>query len=186
MTARCIKYRLTADGRVPDFLCTANVSVGGVYGIPDPATPAPRDTVFVGLTLAADIGDSEVVASQAELAAYLTSVSAGWGANDPMTGVFTPFNPAAEAARVWAALTAVQRLTVPSTVTMRQARLALLQANLLAQVNTAITNSGDAAKIEWEYAQTVDRNSALVQGLTAALGLTESQLDALFTSAASL
>jgi hypothetical protein len=70
---------------------------------------------------------------------------------------------------------------VPKVVTMRQARLALLGAGLLAQVNTAVANmpgvEGDAARIEWEYAQEVRRDSSLVAGLAAALGLTDEALE---------
>jgi hypothetical protein len=76
----------------------------------------------------------------------------------------------------------------PSSVTMRQARLALLEAELLTQVNAEIDtmtgDEGEAAKIEWEYAQDVNRSSALVQSLAAALSLTEEQLDDLFEAAA--
>ena len=75
---------------------------------------------------------------------------------------------------------------VPTSVTMRQARLALLSVDKLAQVNAAIAAIPDAtqraaAEIEWEYAQTVDRGSPFVQMLGAALAL---DLDALFTLAA--
>jgi hypothetical protein len=72
------------------------------------------------------------------------------------------------------------------SVTMRQARLALLQSGLLDQVNAAIAASGGAAQIEWEYASEVVRGSPLVQSLAAGLGLTNTQLDDLFTLAASL
>lgn len=79
---------------------------------------------------------------------------------------------------------------IPEVVTMRQARLALLQAGLLAQVNTAVANmpgaAGDTARIEWEFSSTVERNRPLVQSLIGALGLTESQLDDLFRLAATL
>ncbi len=75
---------------------------------------------------------------------------------------------------------------VPKTVSMRQARLALLQSGLLAQVDQAIQQGGDADKIAWEYATEVRRDDPLVQNLSAALSLTEAQLDALFTLAASL
>lgn len=73
---------------------------------------------------------------------------------------------------------------VPQTVTMRQARLSLLAAGLLASANQAIAQAGDAAQIEWEYAQTVDRQSDLVQAMAAALSLSSAQLDELFTQAA--
>mgnify|MGYP001196921678 CR=1 FL=1 len=80
---------------------------------------------------------------------------------------------------------------VPQSVTMRQARLALLGAGLLDDVAAAIAAIPDpvqrkAAEIEWEYAQTVDRNSPFTQQLAAGLNLTAEQLDALFTQAAGL
>lgn len=73
---------------------------------------------------------------------------------------------------------------------MRQARLALLQYGMLTQVNTAVANmpgsQGDAARIEWEFSSTVERNRPLVQALGAALDLTDAQLDDLFRLAATL
>lgn len=75
---------------------------------------------------------------------------------------------------------------IPSTVSMRQARLALLQAALLSTVNSAISAGGDADKIEWEYATDVDRNSPLVQNMKAGLSLSDADLDNLFILASSL
>ena len=82
-------------------------------------------------------------------------------------------------------------IPIPQSVTMRQARLALLAVGKLSQVDTAISSIPDntqraAAAIEWEYAQTVDRNSPFVQTLALALGLSELDLDNLFTAAAAL
>lgn len=75
-------------------------------------------------------------------------------------------------------------------VSMRQSRLALLGAGLLASVNAAIAAmpgvEGEAARIEWEYATEVRRESSLVVGLSAALGLTGAQMDDLFLSASAL
>ncbi len=73
---------------------------------------------------------------------------------------------------------------IVTSVTMRQARLALLQSGLLTQVSASITDP--AALIEWEYAQTVERNSPLVQQIATGLSLDEQQLDSLFTLAATL
>lgn len=75
--------------------------------------------------------------------------------------------------------------TVPQSVTMRQARLALLSARLLDDVDAAIATIPDpttkkAAEIEWEYAQTVDRSSPFTQLLAGGLGLSSEQLDSLF------
>ena len=79
---------------------------------------------------------------------------------------------------------------VPESVTMRQARLALHSAGLLAGVDAAIASLSEpaktATKIEWEYAQTVDRASGLVPQMATALGMTERQIDDLFTLAGTL
>jgi hypothetical protein len=78
-------------------------------------------------------------------------------------------------------------LTIPtSSVSMRQARLALLQSGLLATVDAAVAAGTEAGKIEWEYAGEVVRGSPLVVSLAAGLNLTEADLDNLFTLAASL
>ena len=77
---------------------------------------------------------------------------------------------------------------IPTVVSMRQARLALLQAGLLAPITQAINafpdvSQREAIQIEWEYAQEIDRNSAFVEQIAATLNLSEAQLDALFESA---
>jgi hypothetical protein len=78
----------------------------------------------------------------------------------------------------------------PQVVTMRQARLALLGAGKLAGVTAAInalpSQQKEAAQIEWEYSQTVERQRGFVLLLGAALGLTDAQLDGLFVTAAGL
>jgi len=71
-------------------------------------------------------------------------------------------------------------LSIPLTVSMRQARLALSQAGLLATVNTNMQSASEADQIEWEYATTVERYSPLVLNMATALSLTETQLDDLF------
>lgn len=78
-----------------------------------------------------------------------------------------------------------------TTVTMRQARLALLGAGLLDDVDAAIAAIPDetqrrAAQIEWEFAAVVERNNALVQQLAPAFGMTEQQVDEFFATAARL
>mgnify|MGYP005609264663 FL=1 len=83
----------------------------------------------------------------------------------------------------------VQPATIPQSVTMRQARLALLAVGKLDTINAVIAGIEPAAQrqaiqIEWEYAHTVDRNSQWVAGLAPALALTEADLDSLFVFAA--
>jgi len=79
-------------------------------------------------------------------------------------------------------------VVVPTSVTPRQARLALLQIGKLDAVSAALTAIPDparrtAAQIEWEYATVIERNSPLVTSLAAGLGLTAADIDALFEAA---
>lgn len=73
-----------------------------------------------------------------------------------------------------------------TVVSMRQARLALLQDGLLANVEAAIAASDEATKIEWEYAQEVKRAHPLVAQIAIVLGLDDAALDSLFLRASSL
>lgn len=79
-------------------------------------------------------------------------------------------------------------MAAPRVVSMRQARLALLAAGKLAAVDPAIDQmpspQREEARIEWDYAMTVDRDSAVVRLLATALQLDDGELDALFTDAA--
>jgi hypothetical protein len=68
-------------------------------------------------------------------------------------------------------------------ITMRQCRLALLANNLLSTVENLVQQAGSAAQIEWEYANTVAKNSALVQQLASTLGWDEGFINNLFEQA---
>ena len=80
--------------------------------------------------------------------------------------------------------------SVPASVTMRQARLALHAAGLLSSVNAALAALSEPAKtaalIEWEYASAVERSAGLVPAMAAALGMSEADVDDLFILAATL
>ena len=79
---------------------------------------------------------------------------------------------------------------VPAAVTMRQARLALLGAGLLDDIDAAInalpSPQKEAARIEWEYSAEVQRHNGFVSVLAPLLGLTDAQTDALFVAAKGL
>lgn len=86
-----------------------------------------------------------------------------------------------------AQLAAVVILTpVPQSVSQRQARLALNQQGLLTTVQAAINSADQPTQIAWAYASQIDRNDPLVTTLGAALSLTSTQIDNLFTLAATL
>jgi hypothetical protein len=74
---------------------------------------------------------------------------------------------------------------IPQAVTMRQARLALLNAGLLDDVNTLLADDQEAL-INWEFASHVYRSDKLVGQLQGALGMTDEQIDGLFLAASKL
>ena len=78
------------------------------------------------------------------------------------------------------------RNPVPQQVTMRQARLALLSAGLLDDVEMVIAAAGRAAQLEWEYAAVVDRSNPAVAIVQQQKALTDAQIDDLFREAAKL
>lgn len=74
---------------------------------------------------------------------------------------------------------------IPRIVTPLQARVALNHFGLLQNVETAVAAHPDATvRIAWEYATEINRDSALLIALASALGITEAQLDDIFTFAA--
>lgn len=81
-------------------------------------------------------------------------------------------------------------VATPTSLSMKQARLALLSAGLYAQAQSAIAamtgTEGQKAQIEWEFSSTVVRGDALVVQLAAALSLTDAQLDDLFLAGSKL
>jgi hypothetical protein len=74
----------------------------------------------------------------------------------------------------------------PITVTPRQARLALLAAGLLDQVQSAVDQAGGATKITWEYATEISRDDPMIEVVGQSLNLTSQQIDNLFTQASAL
>ena len=78
------------------------------------------------------------------------------------------------------------RNPVPQQVTMRQARLALLSAGLLDDVEMVIAAAGREAQLEWEYAAVVERSNPAVAAVQQQESLTDAQIDDLFREAAKL
>ena len=78
------------------------------------------------------------------------------------------------------------RNPVPQQVTMRQARLALLSAGLLDDVEMVVAAAGRAAQLEWEYAAVVERSNLAVAAVQQQESLTDEQIDDLFREAAKL
>jgi hypothetical protein len=84
----------------------------------------------------------------------------------------------------------VPLVVIPTEVSMRQARLALFQQGKLSLIQPLIDAMTDpqktATQISWDYATVVKRDDDLVKALSAQLGLSDADLDALFTLASTL
>lgn len=66
------------------------------------------------------------------------------------------------------------------SVTPRQARLALLAAGLLDQVEATVKAAGGATQIAWDYATEINRTDPLIASIGSGLSLSDAQIDALF------
>jgi hypothetical protein len=111
MARNVMKYRLTAEGTVPEFLYLGQDGVGGVYGVNDPNTPWPRNLVQIGITNDNATGDFEAFPNKASLLTYLTEVGANWTQQNPATPNDitnrVPFDPNAATDWVWNRFTAL-------------------------------------------------------------------------------
>lgn len=87
-----------------------------------------------------------------------------------------------------ASLTAPPPPAVPQTVTRFQALAALHLANKLTAVQAimAAPETPVLAKLAWDNALSFERNSPTLASLAAMLGMTDADLDALFTQAATI
>lgn len=77
---------------------------------------------------------------------------------------------------------------VPAIVTRFQAKAALLNAGLLAQVETLMADPATPAitRLAWVEALSFERSSPTVAAMGAALGLADADIDALFIAAAEI
>lgn len=96
-----IKYRLTAQGRIPDYLCGHEGSFAGMYGVNTnkpgyvPRWPSPQETQFLGMACGPIDPDGappevEVVSTKAALQSYITGISTTWTVDSQgITGIRT-------------------------------------------------------------------------------------------------
>jgi hypothetical protein len=64
-----------------------------------------------------------------------------------------------------------------------QGRIALSDANLLANAEAAVNAADEKTKTAWEYALVWQRSSPMIAALGSALGMTDEQIDDLFKAA---
>jgi hypothetical protein len=120
------------------------------------------------------------------VAAGIAGLPFSWGADGSLFGTEALADD--QRARLDAVIAAHDptKDAVPSSVTPRQARLALLQQGLLTQVEAAVASAGGATQITWEYATAFERSDPMIAGIGQTLGLSSDQIDALFALAATL
>lgn len=76
-------------------------------------------------------------------------------------------------------------VVIPTSITMRQYRLYLLNQNLLDNVESLVSQNR-AWQIEWEYANEVLRTNQLITAMQSSLNLTNEQVDTMFLEASKL
>ena len=75
------------------------------------------------------------------------------------------------------------KAAVPQMVSAMQAKVALSNAALLTSVQTWVNSQDATTQLIWSSATTFNRNSALIAAAATALGLSLTQVDALFVAA---
>jgi|TARA_R110000764_G_scaffold53296_3_gene116019 hypothetical protein len=106
MAYKVCKYRLNANGTIPDFLLFGHSPMGmhGHYVVVDTDTAPPRDNVMIGIVKDGGAGDFTEIASKSDLQTYLASVSGDWREPDPTDADpdnTKAFDNAANAKVVW-------------------------------------------------------------------------------------
>lgn len=81
---------------------------------------------------------------------------------------------------------APEPISVPQVITIRQAKLVLLAAGLLDDVDAAVAAADRTTQIEWEYATEVHRQWPTLVNLATAMGLGDEMLNELFIEGAKL
>ena len=96
-----IKYRLTRDGRVPEYLCTDSRAFAGIYGVNTnkpgfiPRWPSPQETQYLGMGCGQIDPDGtpagvDVIETKEELETYITGISTTWTVDTQgVTGIRT-------------------------------------------------------------------------------------------------
>jgi len=96
-----IKYRLTRDGRIPEFLCQHEGSFAGMYGVNTNKPgyiakwPSPQETQYLGMGCGPIDPDGapegvEVIATKTALQTYITGISTTWTVDSQgVTGIHT-------------------------------------------------------------------------------------------------
>lgn len=75
---------------------------------------------------------------------------------------------------------------IPRSVSPRQIRQALTRFNVRTQVEAAVAAGDQDIKDWWEFATVVERNHPMVVGMATALGISTTELDAIFVAAGAL
>lgn len=83
------------------------------------------------------------------------------------------------------------KIRAPQSVTIKQARLALIEAGLFEHIEQVIENETDVKlkqtlKTEWEYMLHLERDNALLSKVAKKVGISDMQIDELFIRAAEL
>lgn len=100
-------------------------------------------------------------------------------------GVETPLEQYCKKQTITPYVEPILIIIIPTSITMRQTRLYLLQENLLDKVEELVSGN-HAWEIEWEYANEVHRSNQLIVAMQSTLNLSDSEVDTMFLEASKL
>jgi hypothetical protein len=113
MTHKCIKYRLTEQGAIPDFVFSDSDSLCGLHAVDTKTHSSPQEFLLIGISKKDVIGAFDVISTKEDLVLYLTSVEeirnspdTRYESSDSLPAMI-PFNATAAADFFWGKLDAL-------------------------------------------------------------------------------
>jgi hypothetical protein len=100
-------------------------------------------------------------------------------------GIETPLEAYCKTLKIAPYVEPLPVVVIPTSITMRQARLHLLDLVLLDDIEGFISQDRKW-QIEWEYATEILRNSQLIEAVKTSLGLDDDAVDDMFIKASKL
>lgn len=193
-----ITYRLTRDGRIPEFLCKHEGAFGGMYGVNTNKPgyiakwPSPQETQFLGM------GDGpldpdgapegvELIETKGELETYITGISTTWTVDtsgttgirtETTTGTLEAWNPGQDYSGPGLTTTT----TTPVSFAPPSGTVIVHNANYVTKIVTEVATSSGVTTSTQEFNINYPYNNITIVGVSTAVGVVTTGITTTTTS----
>lgn len=183
-----IKYRLTRDGRIPEYLCTDPRAFAGMYGV-DTNTPgyiprwlSPQETQYLGMGCGEIDPDQgapsgvSVVETKAELQTYITGISTTWTVDtsgttgihtETTTGPLDAWNAGPDYVGPGLTTTTTPEVTFPAP----SGTVIVHNASYVTKIVTEVQTSSGVTTSVQNFTPTYPYNNITIVGVSTAVGV---------------